>query len=373
MDLWHRDVVANAKTVKRLCLLAPESGIEIERPVKLPPEVEVVPRHSVNQPADLRALLEHFDVVQFGSGRLMRQMRSDLDCARLAKSLGKLVVCGVSSDRAKTVVLNASRRDVLRRIRARMMARSILKASNAMARLSDGLFLVGTGLQERYGPGHANVHVGTASWISEEDVIGEESLRARIEALERREETRLCVATRLERMKGVHLALEALSLLKRDRNLRTPELAVYGEGPEAQSLQALSRKLCLENDVTFRGTVSYGEAFFRAIGEHDVMVLTNLNIEQPRLVFDAFSQGMAAICPDSRPYHGLGIDRRCLFTRGDANSLAQTIRGLLDRDVLAELMENSVEVARNHTIDRMHAERGRWIVDTLAKHERNGR
>ena len=173
-------------------------------------------------------------------------------------------------------------------------------------------------------------------------------------------------------MKGVHLGIEALGLLKKEHGVCASELGVYGKGPELKFLKALSKELGVEDVVAFKGIVPYGEPFFREIRAYDFMLFTNLNAEQPRLLFDAASQGMIVICPDSAPYLTLGFDRRCFYECGNSSSLANTVSSLLDGSMLLKLMGKSLDIAAAHTVDSMHAERATWIANTLEKQVTGG-
>jgi glycosyltransferase involved in cell wall biosynthesis len=126
----------------------------------------------------------------------------------------------------------------------------------------------------------------------------------------------MCVATRLEPMKGVHLAVEALRILRPRMGEHAPILSILGEGRERENLDRLVRDHGLADRVRFADTFSYPDPFLAQIGRHDLRLLTNLNDEQPRVIFDAISQGLAPICPDSRPYRELGIDAVCSIVVG---------------------------------------------------------
>jgi glycosyltransferase involved in cell wall biosynthesis len=63
--------------------------------------------------------------------------------------------------------------------------------------------------------------------------------------------------------KGVHLLLEALALLARERR---PLLRVVGDGPERDRLSALATALRLGDDVVFHGFVSSEEKAERLAG-----------------------------------------------------------------------------------------------------------
>ena len=253
-----------------------------------------------------------------------------------------------------------------KRIKARIEARSILYTARKLSKLSDGVFVMGQGLVERYAFGQSNLHVGIASWIKSEDVITEEALEERLNAVGERKTLNLCIASRLEPMKGVGLGLEALDGL-RSKSEELPTLSIYGQGPDYDRLVAQTNELRLDEVVRFRGTVPYGKPFFDAVARHDLMLLTNLNVEQPRVVFDSISQGVVPICPDREPYASLGLAPNCLYRSGDPKSLADTIARFFDKNALIETARKNLPLVREYTMDAMHRNRAQWIQGVLVR------
>ena len=212
-----------------------------------------------------------------------------------------------------------------------------------------------------------NIHVGTASWISREDLITEEELERRALELQKKVRLKLCIATRLEYMKGVHLVIAALKILQKEMGQDMPDLLILGEGEEHDNLERQVQKNELENNVKFGGMRSYPDSFFETIRAYDLMLLTNLNDEQPRLIFDAISQGLIPICPDSKQFRALNLGDPVYFKQGNVSSLASVIKNvayLKDyRPVLNALLSCGIE----STLDTMHIERRKWISGTIEK------
>ncbi|MES1207901.1 MAG: glycosyltransferase, partial [Pseudomonadota bacterium] len=314
LDLWVRDLAAQARVVERLCLLAPGGRAASPADLPVPEGIRVLTHADVAAAGGIDALVREHDVVQINSGMPWKTARWMFRGARAARKNDRCLVLGVSSNRATTTVMNAQRGSWLRRVKARLISRQILDVQTRLAKLADGVYLVGHGLA-LVSP-HANTHIGTASWITAADVIAAADLGRRMEDRLRAPFLKLCVAGRLEFMKGTHLAIEALRRLRDRGDGRCPRLTILGEGPERAALQELVDGHGLADRVTFGGTFEYPTAFHRELGRHDLLLLTNLNDEQPRVVFDAASQGVLPVCPDTAPYRALGVDADLRYERG---------------------------------------------------------
>ncbi len=166
-------------------------------------------------------------------------------------------------------------------------------------------------------------------------------------------------------MKGIHLALGALGSLRRSVDPIDARLSIAGVGPEEARLRALAAQQEVEDRVRFVGSLAYPEPFFGLLRDSDIVLFTNLNDEQPRLVFDAISQGCLIICPATLPYQALGIPQELLYERGDERALATRIDavcGMLDDKQLRQRLR---VVAQGATIEDMHSRRRDWIQSTL--------
>ena len=122
----------------------------------------------------------------------------------------------------------------------------------------------------------------------------------------------------------------------------------------------------LENIVSFDGVRAYPDEFFAELRNFELILLTNLNEEQPRLIFDAISQGLIPICPDSAAYQHLKLPAEILYRKGDAHSLALTWLAFCDCVAVAKMMQQLCPMAFQYTINAMHQKRSQWIADLLA-------
>ncbi len=359
LDLWVKDLQAQAACVQSVTLFCPVTALPTADTVLLPlPDAVKVVDLTSTTPLLTREVAE-VDVVQIPGNFTWRGSRRARLFTRIAHRAGKPAMLAISSDRATTMLVNSRGQNFVRRLRARLGSFSITTSQRYLAQHCEGAFVVGEGLRRIVEPSNRNVFVGTASWIRSSDIQP---------ALARRRDPaaiRLCIAARLEQMKGIHVGLDAFADLDKRTGLEPLSLFVAGAGPEEAALRAQSASLQLGDSVTFAGTFAYPEPFFEMLRSQDIVVLTNLNDEQPRLVFDAVSQGCLIVCPDSLPYRALGIPRRLLYRRGDATSLADAIASAIAAIGDLELRLELQAMSRTATIESMHERRRDWVNTTL--------
>ncbi|CAM5797514.1 glycosyltransferase [Rhizobacter fulvus] len=361
LDLWARDLQAQVEAVTELVLLAPVMGTWPQPEVSLQPLPEGI---RVVDPAqlsdrDLQALLDRCDVVQVPGNFGWRASAPARRLMRAARQAGKAAIVGISSDRARTELMNAARAGLLRRWRAWARSVSIRVSQRYLADRASGVFLVGEGLRRLIGSGQGRVLVGTASWIRQSDIAP-----ARPEPPSDHL-WRLCVAARLERMKGIHQAIEVLAPLAARLPGVPLELDIAGVGPEEAALRAQAAATPIDVPIRFVGALPYPDEFFAFLRQVDVVLLTNLNDEQPRLIFDAISQGCLPVCPDSLPYRSLGLPPELLYRRGDVDALAHCLTALLNSADRPALRRRLVAVAQGATIEAMHRVRRDWVRDQV--------
>jgi glycosyltransferase involved in cell wall biosynthesis len=367
IDLWVKDLQAQVDAVDAVTLFSP---VLATAPadwalLPLPSTIKAVPLPA--SASTLATEVAACDVVQVPGNSTWKDARRSRAFARLARRAGKAVVLGISSDRATTHVVNARGKSVLHRMRARLRSWSIKVSQRHLARHSDGTFVVGEGLRRLVETASDNIFVGTASWIRASDIVARRGEPAQGEGV------KLCVAARLERMKGIHLALEAMSTLAAHGRTPRSRLLIAGQGPEEAALRRQVETLGLQASVEFVGTFAYPGPFLEFLRSQDVVVLTNLNDEQPRLVFDAISQGCLIVCPDSAPYRALGLPAELMYARGNAGALAEAIQRLTSRLGDGTLRARLDAMTRDATIETMHERRRDWVSRTMLALEQRGR
>lgn len=349
LDLWARDVNAQAQ-VADVTIVCDSVETMPGTMMPLDPRIAVVPAVSGTiSEATLREQIAAADFTQITGQAGWRAAALSRRILRLAKQQGKPVFLGISSNRARTNIINAQGKSLQHRLRARARSLDVSMTQRWLARRSAGVFVVGEGLRKLIAPVARTIHVGVASWIEQADIAPPRPRRA--------EPARVCMAGRLEAMKGFHIGIAAFVQAGPER---FAGLTIIGEGAERDRLATQAADAGLD---AFRmmGGVPYPEGFFAFLDAQDIVLMTNLNDEQPRLIFDAISRGCIPLCPDTPPYRSLGLDPRILYAQGSAEALAERLRALADPDLRVALSESIAELARTYTVSAMHRARLAWM------------
>lgn len=215
-------------------------------------------------------------------------------------------------------------------------------------------------------------HVVEASWIDAERIVSPEQL-ARQRDGRPAGPLRLVFAGRLTVAKGVRLLLAAArEVIDAGKDLT---LDIYGDGPLDAECGAAARQPGMDGRIHLHGSVPYDDGFFAALREYDVLVVPTLSDEQPRIVFDAYSQGLPVLASDTAGMSqcvAQGVTG-LLFRSGDTASLRNAIEAIAENPKLMSAMAPAcVARARASTHQEMHRKRWQLLVDafpalTLAK------
>jgi glycosyltransferase involved in cell wall biosynthesis len=218
--------------------------------------------------------------------------------------------------------------------------------------------------REQFHPeGRGPAFVAPATWINDEDILGDE--QARIAWEEKvAEPVRFLYAGRLVPEKGVEVLLAAVRTLEQ-RGVRG-KLDVIGDGPLRQAVQALSGTGCFA--VRHFEPVPNGKPFLDFLQSYHAVIIPSLTDEQPRIVFDAGARAVAVLASDTdglRPH----VEHRStgfLIPAGDAIALADAmVEMAADPGFLREIATRALHRVRNHTHRAMHAERSRLLAQHL--------
>jgi glycosyltransferase involved in cell wall biosynthesis len=252
----------------------------------------------------------------------------------------------------------------------RLQARIAERLNRATIALADIAFFTHEGYRRDLMPQHPERgHVIHASWIDEAAVLRADIARARWQAREPEAPLRLLLAGRLQEDKGIHVLLDALALLRAQGQTRV-EVAIIGSGP----LQALCHEHAARSDDRVRlqvlEPVAYGEALFALLRGFDALLVPSLADEQPRVVYDAYSQALPVLA-SATP--GLSTCVRdgstgLLFTPASATALAEAIAAVArEPAALQPLALAALEAARSMTHQDMHRRRHALIAAALAQ------
>lgn len=217
--------------------------------------------------------------------------------------------------------------------------------------------------------GLENAHVIEASWIDAQWIIDDAGRTAREAGLIARAGAplRLMFAGRLVPEKGIEWLVQAIGDA-RDRI--GVELDIYGDGPSKSAVLGLIERLGLGHAVRWRGSLAYGAPFLAALREHDALVVPSFSDEQPRVVYDAYSQGVAVLASATRGLMQCVEHDRTgwLFAPGDAGALVSLLRRLAeDPTLLVHAGRAGIETARSRTHRAMHERRWALLQEGLAR------
>jgi glycosyltransferase involved in cell wall biosynthesis len=203
-------------------------------------------------------------------------------------------------------------------------------------------------------------HVIHASWIDQNVIISDAHADAIWREKIGRNSSGLAIlfAGRLEPQKGVAVLLEAIRVVARKNIPAT--LDILGSGDLADKCREVSAELRGLTHVNVLGTVAYGEPLFELLRRYHAVVLPSISDEQPRIVYDAYSQGVPALASGTA---GL---RDCIHESQtgwlvEPNNV-DALSGVIERaagnvEELRRMGMEALRVARSMTHQRMHRER----------------
>jgi glycosyltransferase involved in cell wall biosynthesis len=126
--------------------------------------------------------------------------------------------------------------------------------------------------------------------------------------------------------------------------------------------------------VNLLGTVPYGAPLFELIRSYDAVVVPSISDEQPRIVFDAYSQAVPVLASDTRGLRScVKSDELGLFVApNDVSALANLLRYVaMHRTELKRLGINSLAYAHSMTHQKMHRQRAVLLQTMIEKRSKS--
>jgi glycosyltransferase involved in cell wall biosynthesis len=207
-------------------------------------------------------------------------------------------------------------------------------------------------------------HVIHASWIDEAVIASDAEAAASWQA-KQAEPLRLLFAGRLTAAKGVPVLLEALR--RADREGVAMTLRVVGQGEGLDACRAINAELSHVR-VEVLDPVPYGPAFFRLVREHHAVVVPSITDEQPRIVYDAYSQAVPVLASDTDGLRDCVFDGATgrLCPANDAAALASLLAWAAAAPAQLRAMSAScLDHAHRMTHQEMHRRRWKLLDDVL--------
>lgn len=198
--------------------------------------------------------------------------------------------------------------------------------------------------------------VAPAVWIDESTVL---------QALPERPERPLSLIfpSRMVPEKGVDTVLAAAAAYKG----APMRLDFVGDGPLATKIKDFLRNYEGPIDMRYQPAVPYDEGFFELLRGHDAIIIAALTEEQPRIAFDAFSQGVPCIVSATHGNKAVVLDGKTGFLFTDEYSLRDMFQKLAsDLNWLPKMRAAALAYARNNSIREMHRRREEFLHDVLS-------
>jgi len=196
-------------------------------------------------------------------------------------------------------------------------------------------------------------HVLQASWIDEENILDEPSAARIWDEKQGNDRLLLLYAGRLIADKGVPKLLDAM----KDLNTAV-QVDFIGAGVLAEKIAEAARH---GDRVRLLEPVPYGPEFFGLLKRYNAIIVPSLSDEQPRIVYDAYSQAVPVLGTRTPGIEACVIDGETgyLAPAGSVTGLRDLLqRADADRPALRRMGLQALSRAREYTHHEMH--RRRW-------------
>lgn len=154
--------------------------------------------------------------------------------------------------------------------------------------------------------------------------------------------------------KGIDTAIKAVKKLN-DRGFNC-NLVVLGDGNN-KWLKDLSKKLKVENNIIFTGSLPGGKKVFEWLDTMDLYIQPSLTEGLPRALIEAMSRGIPCVASSVGGIPEL-IEKRFIHTPKSEKDLTEKIEHLLEnKEVMIEQAETNYCNAKNYTSEVLNARR----------------
>jgi glycosyltransferase involved in cell wall biosynthesis len=214
-------------------------------------------------------------------------------------------------------------------------------------------------------PRSGQMLVSPANWVQNSDILNAETSN---QVWDKKSGlVKVIFPSRLVPEKGVEVVLSALEKLD---SMSVPiQVDVIGWGEMTDEvIRRLERLTSVKS--SFLKPVPYGDAFFSLIRKYDALIAPTLGDEQPRIIFDAYSQGLPVIASDTTGQSFIVDENQTgfLYPKEDAGDLATKLFEISgQRARLREMGIKALESAKQQTHEAMHARREVELQKLLAK------
>jgi glycosyltransferase involved in cell wall biosynthesis len=199
-----------------------------------------------------------------------------------------------------------------------------------------------------------------ASWISERDIVSREDADRAWD--QKPAQPRFLLASRLERQKGIGLFLDALHCL--ERNAEPVEIDVIGSGAMRPDIEAFANSARFVKMRVLQ-PVPYGQPFLQLLRGYHGAVIPLTGDEQPRILYDAFSQAVPVIATNTPGNREVAVDGETGFLpEPTPEALASALTSCHRHPASLRAMGlRALNVAAGHTHANMHGKRAKVLFE----------
>jgi glycosyltransferase involved in cell wall biosynthesis len=209
-------------------------------------------------------------------------------------------------------------------------------------------------------------YVIPASWIDDRNIITNETANQWWNNKSEARSLKIMFAGRLTASKGILILLDALRDL--DQKNVPIQLDILGQGELLDECKNVKNILHNSVQINLLGTIPYGSPFFERMQQYHAVVVPSLSEEQPRIVFDAYSQALPVVASDTPGLRSCVSHKSTgvLVKPNNAIALANSLHYLLQNlDQLRGMGLEALEVARQMSHKTMHQKRWQLLVESL--------
>lgn len=213
-------------------------------------------------------------------------------------------------------------------------------------------------------------HVINASWIDKENIISQADASKiwNKKLSPSTQELKILFAGRLVASKGVLILLEAMKLL--DEENIPIKLDILGQGELFSECEKTSKRMKNSVEIRMKGSIPYGPEFLQFLQGYHAIVIPSISDEQPRIVYDAYSQAVPVVASDTDGLRDCIENGKTgmLTSFNDPIALANLLKWSLQNMNQLESMGMAIlDVARRLTHRNMHQKRWSLLLETQAQ------
>lgn len=291
--------------------------------------------------------------------------RSEAQTVHLCRSVGvPLVYSSEYSPKTECEIIDTQTRNPILRWRRKHWIRGVERERVEALKHAVGIQCSGTPTYDLYRRVNANALLFFDSRVRSADVISDEELARKCNAIRQGRPLRLAFGGRLTAMKGVaDLPLVAQALARRGVPFK---FDIYGGGEQEPALKRAIRALGLEDRVALRGVLDFERGWIPTLKDAvDVFVCCHPQGDPSSTYPEVMSCGVPIVGYENDAFKGIVAQSGAgwLSPVGDPVALANVLATLhTQRDSIADAAQRSRHFARDHAFELTFANRTRHLL-----------